>query len=84
MDGLIHAADLYPTLAALAGALVAERGAIQVNSPTELRRAMTNLLANPDEREEIVQNARKVLDTHRGATGRAAQLLALRSDLRIV
>ena len=61
--------------AALAGALVAERGAIQVNSPTELRRAMTNLLANPDEREEIVQNARKVLDTHRGATGRAAQLL---------
>jgi 3-deoxy-D-manno-octulosonic-acid transferase len=61
--------------AALAGSLVAERGAIQVNSPTELRRAMTNLLANPDEREEIVQNARKVLDTHRGATGRAAQLL---------
>jgi 3-deoxy-D-manno-octulosonic-acid transferase len=61
--------------AALAGALVAERGAIQVNSPTELRRAMTNLLANPDEREEIVQNARRVLDTHRGATGRAAQLL---------
>jgi len=61
--------------AALAGALVAERGAIQVNSPTELRRSMTNLLANPDEREEIVQNARKVLDTHRGATGRAAQLL---------
>ena len=61
--------------AALADALEAGRGAIQVNSATELRRAMTNLLANPDDREEIVQNARKVLDAHRGATARAAQLL---------
>jgi 3-deoxy-D-manno-octulosonic-acid transferase len=54
---------------------VESRGAIQVNSATELRRAMTNLLANPDDREQIVQNARKVLDTHHGATARAAQLL---------
>jgi 3-deoxy-D-manno-octulosonic-acid transferase len=61
--------------AALAGALLAGRGAIQVNSATELRRAMTHLLPNPDVREEMVQNARKVLDTHRGATARAAQLL---------
>ncbi len=61
--------------AALANALVAARGAIQVNSATELRRAMTNLLANPDDREQMVQNARKVLDTHHGATARAAQLL---------
>jgi 3-deoxy-D-manno-octulosonic-acid transferase len=65
--------------AALASALVAARGAIQVNSATELRRVMTQLLANPDDREEIVRNARKVLDTHRGATARAAQLLV---DLR--
>jgi hypothetical protein len=36
---------------------------------------MTNLLANPDDREQIVQNARNVLDTHHGATARAAQLL---------
>jgi 3-deoxy-D-manno-octulosonic-acid transferase len=61
--------------AALANRLVAARGAIQVNSATELRRAMTNLLANPDDREQMVQNARKVLDTHHGATVRAAQLL---------
>jgi 3-deoxy-D-manno-octulosonic-acid transferase len=61
--------------AVLANALVTGRGAIQVSSATELRRAMTNLLANPDVREEIVQNARKVLDTHRGATSRAAQLI---------
>jgi 3-deoxy-D-manno-octulosonic-acid transferase len=61
--------------AALANALIAARGAIQVDSATELRRAMTNLLANPDDREQMVQNARKVLDTHHGATARAAQLL---------
>jgi 3-deoxy-D-manno-octulosonic-acid transferase len=61
--------------AALANALVAACGAIQVNSATELRRTMANLLANPDDREEIVQNARKILDTHRGATARAAHLL---------
>ncbi len=65
--------------AALANALVAEGGAIQINSPTELRRAMAHLLANPDVREEMVQNARKILDTHRGATARAARLIV---DLR--
>jgi 3-deoxy-D-manno-octulosonic-acid transferase len=61
--------------AALANTLVAERGAIQVDSATELRRAMTHLLANPDVREEIVQNARKALDAHRGATARTAELI---------
>jgi 3-deoxy-D-manno-octulosonic-acid transferase len=61
--------------ATLANALVAARGAIQINSATELRRATTNLLANPDDREQMVQNARKVLDTHHGATARAAQLV---------
>jgi 3-deoxy-D-manno-octulosonic-acid transferase len=61
--------------AALANTLVAGRGAIQVNSATELRRAMTHLLANPDVREEIVQNARKALDAHRGATARTAELI---------
>jgi 3-deoxy-D-manno-octulosonic-acid transferase len=61
--------------AALANALLTGHGAIQVNSPTELRRAMANLLANPDDREEIVQNARKALDAHRGATARTARLM---------
>ena len=61
--------------AVLASMLVAQNGAMQVSTPTELRRAMTQLLANPDEREAMVQNARTVLDAHRGATARTAQLV---------
>jgi 3-deoxy-D-manno-octulosonic-acid transferase len=61
--------------AALAKSLVEQNGAIQVNSPTDLRRTITHLLANPDEREKIVENARRVLETHRGATVRTAQLV---------
>jgi 3-deoxy-D-manno-octulosonic-acid transferase len=61
--------------AVLANSLVAHGGAIQVSSATDLRRAMANLLANPDQREELVRNARAVLDTHRGATARTAQLI---------
>jgi 3-deoxy-D-manno-octulosonic-acid transferase len=36
---------------------------------------MANLLANPEQREELVKNARAVLDTHRGATARTAQVI---------
>ena len=61
--------------AVLANTLVSQRGAVQVNSATELRRAMSALLANPDDREEMARNARKALDTHRGATARTAQLI---------
>ena len=61
--------------AALAKSLIEQNGAIQVNSPTDLRRMITHLLANPDEREKIVENARRVLETHRGATVRTAQLV---------
>jgi 3-deoxy-D-manno-octulosonic-acid transferase len=58
--------------AALANALVAHGGAVQINSATELRRAMSHLLANPDEREKMAENARGVLEIHRGATARTA------------
>jgi 3-deoxy-D-manno-octulosonic-acid transferase len=61
--------------AALAKALVAQGAAVRVSSATELRRAMTHLLANPEEREKMVQNARRALDVHRGATARTAQFL---------
>ena len=61
--------------AALAKTLVNEGGAVQVDSATELRRAMTHLLANPDEREKMVSNARKVLEMHRGAAARTARLV---------
>ena len=57
---------------ALATTLVGQGGAVQVNSATELRRAMTQLLADPEEREKIAETARQVLETHRGATARTA------------
>jgi 3-deoxy-D-manno-octulosonic-acid transferase len=56
----------------LADSLVAQGGAVQISSATELRRVMTHLLANPEEREKIVGKARQVLETHRGATARTA------------
>ena len=61
--------------AALASSLVGQGGAVQVNSATDLRRAMAHLLANPEEREKMVANARQVLETHRGATARTATLV---------
>jgi 3-deoxy-D-manno-octulosonic-acid transferase len=61
--------------AALADSLVAHRGAVRVNSATELRRAMAELLGDPELREQTVENARQVLDTHRGATARTAKLI---------
>jgi 3-deoxy-D-manno-octulosonic-acid transferase len=59
----------------LASSLVAAGGAVQINSATELRRAMTHLLANPEEREKMVVNARQVLEIHRGATARTARMV---------
>ena len=59
----------------LADSLVDNGGAVRVASATELRRAMTYLLANPDVREKMVANARNVLNTHRGATARTARFL---------
>lgn len=59
----------------LASSLVAEGGAVEVKTTTDLRRAMSHLLANPDEREKMVENARRVLEIHRGATARTARLV---------
>ncbi|MEP7016215.1 MAG: 3-deoxy-D-manno-octulosonic acid transferase [Verrucomicrobiota bacterium] len=61
--------------ALLAESLLAAHGAIQINSATELRRALASLLPDPERREEMVQNARGVLDAHRGATARTARLV---------
>lgn len=61
--------------AALAESLVVQGGAVRVDSPTELRRTIAHLLANPEEREKMVENARQVLESHRGATARAAQVI---------
>jgi 3-deoxy-D-manno-octulosonic-acid transferase len=60
---------------ALADALIQGGGAIQVSSATELRLAIAQLLGNPQEREKMVNKAREVLEMHRGATARTAQLV---------
>lgn len=69
--------------ATLAESLIARDGAVRVNSATELRRAMASLLADPKRREQLVQNARNVLDTHRGATARTAELVVDLESLAI-
>jgi 3-deoxy-D-manno-octulosonic-acid transferase len=61
--------------ATLASALVQEKGALQVNSVDELRRAMVDLLRNSEQRERLVRNARTVVDAHHGATERTAALI---------
>src|SRR5437588_1062498 len=48
--------------AVLANTLVAERGAVQVDSATELRRSMRNLLGNPDGREQLMASEREGID----------------------
>jgi 3-deoxy-D-manno-octulosonic-acid transferase len=61
--------------AALAGALRERHGAIRVNSETELKSAIAELLQNPAHRQELVVNAARALDAHRGATTRTARLI---------
>ena len=62
--------------AALAQSLVRENGAVQVNSSSELQRAIGDLLRNPEARTEMVSKARQVVEIHRGATARTAKLIA--------
>jgi 3-deoxy-D-manno-octulosonic-acid transferase len=61
--------------ATLAMSLVANKGAIQVNDAGELERAAEKLLGDGETRRLLVQNARKVLAQHRGATARTAQVI---------
>jgi 3-deoxy-D-manno-octulosonic-acid transferase len=58
-----------------ADVLLSRTGAVQVNSPDELRNAIVDLLRNPARCQDIVHNAREVLSEHRGATARTAQLI---------
>ena len=62
--------------AAFAKTLVTQRAAIQINSASELQRALHDLLGNADLRQNLVKNAQHVLNTHRGATVRTAALIA--------
>ena len=65
--------------ATLSKTLVAKNGAIQVSDIDSLERAADNLLRDSETRQRLVQSAREVLNQHRGATARAAALIA---DLR--
>jgi 3-deoxy-D-manno-octulosonic-acid transferase len=65
--------------ATLARTLVSKNGAIQVSDIDSLERGVDNLLRDSETRQRLVQSAREVLNQHRGATARAAALIA---DLR--
>ena len=60
---------------ALTRLLAANGGAIQVGSSAELQNAIVDLLRDPALRERLAAHARRVLDAHRGATARTAQLV---------
>lgn len=61
--------------AALAQALLAAGGALQPNDEPSLTRALGDLLRDAPARARLIESARTVLDAHRGATDRTAQLL---------
>src|SRR5438309_7399980 len=62
--------------ATLSKTLVSKNGAIEVSDIDSLERAVDNLLRDSETRQRLVQNAREVLNQHRGATARAAALIA--------
>ncbi len=61
--------------AALARSLVAHRGAIQVSSADELKKAIVDLLQDANVRESLMKNAGRVLEKHRGAAALTAKLI---------
>ena len=62
--------------ARLAGALITAGGAIQPPDEAALAAALADLLRDPSHQAQLVERAREVLDPHRGATERTAELLA--------
>ena len=62
--------------ATLAKALVSKNGAIRVRDADSLEQAVDQLLHDSEARQRLVQNAREVLNQHRGATARTATLIA--------
>jgi 3-deoxy-D-manno-octulosonic-acid transferase len=63
--------------AAFARSLVECGGALQVSSANELERAIVDLLRDAGLRQMLAENAREVLDSHRGASARTAALVDL-------
>ncbi len=63
--------------AAFARALVERSAARQISSADELEQAIVDLLGDAGLRQRLAENAREVLNTHRGATARTAALVDL-------
>ncbi len=63
--------------AAFARALVERGAARQISSADELEQAIVDLLGDAGLRQRLAENAREVLNTHRGATARTAALVDL-------
>ena len=61
--------------AVLARALVARKGAIQVNNSDQLEQALGHLLGDSEARSDLIKNAKEVLAEHRGASARTARLV---------
>ena len=62
--------------ATLAKALVSENGAFEVTNAKELEQLVDGLLRDSTARRTMVEKARAVLASHRGATARTAALIA--------
>lgn len=61
--------------ATLAKTFVSNKAALQVQDVDSLERALAALLSDAEARQRLVQNAREVLNVHRGATARTATLI---------
>ena len=61
--------------AVLAKALVARKGAIQVNNSDQLEQALGHLLGDSEARSGLIRSAEEVLAEHRGASARTARLV---------
>lgn len=67
--------------AALARELIANGGAVKVADEQTLESTIRQLLTDADARRRLVENARRVIDAHRGAAKRTAELvLGLRKE----
>ncbi len=61
--------------AEITGQLLAADAAVRISDATELENAFTRLLADPSQRKSLSEKAQRLIDIHRGAAGRTADLL---------
>ena len=61
--------------AAFARSLVERRAALQISSADELKQTILDLLGDAGLLQKLAENARELLNSHRGATVRTAGLI---------